>query len=219
MHPAKAYAEMADRYTVATFRALVEAIVPPSPEFSAFGAEKAVGAVDLHVHEYMIWELDHTLALLFGLHLTAFPLSAPTAMLLNAGAAQFISTGQATKSPHYAVLAGGPFSALSRSDRIRTLEMLEKLNVDLGSLPPPYQNDGGLIKFMVDYLNRATMFGFYSEWSAYGSTRLETPVKRVLEYFPLSWAQVGYPGVSLGYRALRGFLLTIKRDGGKPIVI
>ncbi|MNY27262.1 hypothetical protein D3C86_1611590 [compost metagenome] len=91
--------------------------------------------------------------------------------------------------------------------------MLEQLDVDLGCLPPPYKDDGGLIRFIVDFLNRGTMFGFYSEWAAYGSTRLNTPTQRRLEYFPLSWSQVGYPGVSKGYRAVRGYLLTIERKG------
>lgn len=219
MHPANTYTANADPHTIATFRALVEAIAPATPALAVFGSEHAVGAVELHVHEYMIWELDHTLALMFGLNLTVFPLSAPTAQLLNAGAAQFIASGQATSSPHYAVWGGGPFSALSPVDRIRTLEMLQKLNVDLECLPPPYQSDGGLVRFIVDYLNRATMFGFYSEWSAYGTTRLATPVCRVLEYFPVSWQQVGYPGVSLGYRALRGYILTIERKEGVSIVV
>jgi len=52
-------------------------------------------------------------------------------------------------------------------------------------------------------LNRLTMMGYYSEWYGYGSTRLKTPNQRKLEYFPLSWGQVEYPGPSLGYRALR----------------
>ena len=52
-------------------------------------------------------------------------------------------------------------------------------------------------------LNRFTMMGYYSEWSGYGSTRLDAPGQRRLEYYPLSWDQVGYPGPSLGYRALR----------------
>ena len=55
----------------------------------------------------------------------------------------------------------------------------------------------------VGSLIRFTMMGYYSEWSGYGSTRLEAPDQRKLEYFPLSWKQVGYPGPSLGYRALR----------------
>jgi hypothetical protein len=76
-----------------------------------------------------------------------------------------------------------------------------------------------LIVFIIDYLNRGTMFGFYSEWPAYGTTRLATPTLRRLEYFPIGWRQTGYPGVSLGYRAFRGQLMTIVREGGESTIV
>ena len=53
-----------------------------------------------------------------------------------------------------------------------------------------------------------TMMGYYSEWSGYGSTRLDEPNQRKLEYYPISWKQVGYPGPSLGYHALRSYQFT-----------
>ncbi|MUT68611.1 hypothetical protein [Paenibacillus sp. NEAU-GSW1] len=219
MHPAKAYALSASPYTVATFRALVEAIVPNTPELAVFGAEQTTGAAEQGVQDYLIWELDHTLALFFGMHLTNFPLSAPTAGMLNAGAVQLVASGQALQAPNHTQWEISPYSAISPLDRIRVLAMLEELKVDLGALPPPYRGDGGLVKFIVDYLNRATMFGFYSEWPAYGTTRLAAPTERRLEYFPIGWRQAGYPGVSLGYRALRGFLLTIVREGGESTIV
>lgn len=219
MHPAKTYALSAGSGTIATFRALVEAIVPNTPELAPFGAEQTIGASELGVHYYMIWELDHTLALFFGIHLTNFPLSVPTAGMLNAGAASLVASGLAQQAPNYSLWEESPYSAIGPADRIRVLAMLEELRVDLGSLPPPYQNDGGLVIFIVDYLNRGTMFGNYSEWSAYGTTRLNTPTERRLEHFPIGWQQVGYPGVSLGYRALRGFLLTIVREGGGSTIV
>lgn len=52
-------------------------------------------------------------------------------------------------------------------------------------------------------INRLVTMGFYSEWSGYGSTRLKPPNERVFEFPPISWKQVGYPGPSLGYHALR----------------
>lgn len=214
MYSMRTYDAMASDHIRTTFIALVEAIVPNTPELAAYGAEQAAGAVELGIHDYLIWELDHNLSLFVGYYLADIPMASPTAMLLNAGAAQFIAAGKAQDSQLHAVWGGGPFACLSPRDRIRVLAMLEQLDVDLGSLPPPYKDDGGLIVFIVDYLNRGTMFGFYSEWSAYGSTRLKTPTERRLEYFPISWKQVGYPGVSKGYRALRGFLLTIERQGG-----
>jgi hypothetical protein len=219
LHPAKLYAATVDPLTFVTFRALVEAIIPNTPALAVFGAEQATGAVDLHVHEYMIWELDHNLALFLGTHLTIVPLSASTAGLLNSGAVQFIASGQAQHAPNHLAWGSSPFSALAPTDRIRVLAMLEELRVDLGLLPPPYKDDGGLITFIIDFLNRGTMFGFYSEWPAYGSTRLMTPTQRRLEYFPIGWRQTGYPGVSLGYRALGGYLLTIVREGGEYTIV
>ena len=71
----------------------------------------------------------------------------------------------------------------------------EYLILSLNSYDIPFNITGSL--------NRFTMMGYYSEWYGYGSTRLEVPDQRRLEYFPLSWQQVGYPGPSLGYRALR----------------
>ncbi len=53
-----------------------------------------------------------------------------------------------------------------------------------------------------------TMMGYYSEWSGYGTTRLNKPNQRILEYNPISWKQVGYPGPSLGYHALRAYQFT-----------
>lgn len=109
---------------------------------------------------------------------------------------------------------GRMFSHLSREDRIRTLAALEDLHVDLYSLPSPFQNNAGMVKFVTDALNRFSMFCYYSEWPAYGSTRLNSPNNRRLEYFPPGWQQVGYPGVSLGYRANCGFLLTMREAEG-----
>jgi hypothetical protein len=48
-------------------------------------------------------------------------------------------------------------------------------------------------------LNRYTMMGFYSEWFGYGTTRLNPPNERKLEFDPISWEQIGYPGPSFSY--------------------
>ncbi|ULO10590.1 hypothetical protein H1230_28565 [Paenibacillus sp. 19GGS1-52] len=218
MHAAHTYAATVDAQTFTTFLALVEAIVPNTAMPCDYGEERSAGAVDLCIHEYMIWELDHSLSLTLGLYLTVVPLSTSTAMMLNAGAAEFVASGQAQDTLNYSIWGCSPFSSLSPADRIRVLAMLEQLKVDLGTLPPPYRDDGGLVRYMIDFLNRQTMFGNYSEWSAYGTTRLRTPTERRLEYFPLSWRQVGYPGVVPGYRALLGYLLTIERKGGESTI-
>jgi hypothetical protein len=216
MNQAQAYVASVDPRVVDTFRALVEAIVPDGPAYEGAGTLQSIGAVGLHVHEYMIWSLDHSLSLHSGLSLTVFPLAAATAALLQAGAAQLIASGRAY-CPGPIATPEAPFAFLAPVDRIRTLAALERLEVDLGCLPPPFKDDGGYLKFMVDYLCHGTMFGDYSEWSAYGTTRLDSPAHRRLEYFPLSWAQVGYPGAVKGYRAFGGYLAYIDHSNGGAI--
>ena len=60
---------------------------------------------------------------------------------------------------------------------------------------------------MANSLNTLTVFGYYSEWSEYGVTRLAQFEERKLEEMPVSWKQVGYPGRSYRYHALRGYLV------------
>lgn len=201
-----------------TYRALVEAIVPTTPMLAVYGSEQVIGAVDLFINEYMIWELDHFLSLHNGFYLSRIPLSSSTAMLLDAGAVQLLAMGLA-QGPLKHGAAGGAFSRLSPENRIKTMSLLEQGSIDPGYLPEPYRYDLGLVAFMVDFLNHQTMFGYYSEWAGYGTTRLATPSERHLQFFPPSWRQVGYPGVSLGYRDFRGFLLQIDRQGGRPDVV
>jgi hypothetical protein len=214
MHPAATYAATVSPHTCTTFRALVDAIIPDSAGSAAHGDVQTAGAVNLCVHEYMIWELDHSLSLIEGLYLTTVPLSSPTAGLLNCGAVQFVASGQMQNRIDYSVWTRSPFAALHPADRIRVLAMLEQVQLDLGALPPPFRNDGGLIRYFVDFLNRQTMFGNYSEWPAYGKTRLKVPTERRLQGFPVGWIQAEYPGVVPGYRALLGTVLTIERQGG-----
>ncbi len=215
MHPARKYALQVDPQTIATFLALVEAIVPRTPAFSPYGSLQIPGAAESSIHEYMIWELDHSLSLNFGMSLVVFPLAYSTGRLLDAAAYQFI-VKSGTKFPYQYSPAGGvAYAALPPGDRIRVLSMLERLEVDLETLPEPYRNDGGYVKFTVDLLNRMTLFGNYSEWSGYGSTRLNPPDQRILEYFPIGWRQVGYPGVSRGYpQFYRGMMLWLQHNGG-----
>lgn len=167
------------------------------------------------VHEYIIYSLDHFISIQKQLYHTTIPLSYPTAIMLDVAATQLVNSHQVKAFPQSQFPGGRMFSHLSRQDRIRILSTLENLEIDLYLLPSPFQNNAGLIKYVVDALNRFSMFGYYSEWPAYGSTRLYPPNDRRLEFFPWNWLQVGYPGVSLGYRDFRGFLLKIGRNEGK----
>ncbi|UJL45645.1 hypothetical protein KFZ58_14785 [Virgibacillus sp. NKC19-16] len=192
-------------YTQASFQALTDAILPPDSEY-------AYDFPDMGVHAYIIYALDHYVSIQQQLHHTVVPLAYPTAVMLDTAAAKLVYTHQAHPSPQSHFPGGGMFSFLSRQDRIRTLAALENLYVDMYALPSPYQNNAGLVKHVTDALNRFSMFGYYSEWPAYGSTRLYPPDSRRLQFFPPGWQQVGYPGVSLGYRDFRGFLLKMGRS-------
>jgi len=186
-----------------SFKALVDALLPTKNNLG-YSAE------DLGVHEYVIAGLNHNISIQKQLHHKVIPLAYPTAVMLDIAAALLVKTYQAQSYSQSLFPGGGMFSHLSREDRIRTLSKLENLHIDLYLLPSPFQNNAGMVKFVTDALNRFSMFGYYSEWPAYGSTRLNSPNDRRLEFFPPGWQQVGYPGVSLGYRAFRGFLLTME---------
>ncbi|MHA7963352.1 hypothetical protein ACX93W_04330 [Paenibacillus sp. CAU 1782] len=218
MHPAHAYARNVDLSTLTTFRALVSALIPNTPELSVFGAEQTLGATDFCIQDYLIWELDHSLLLVASEGLANIPLSASTAILLNAGAIELLNAGQAQCWPNLTIWHLSPFASIAAIDRIRVLQFLGDAQLEMGPLPPPYGNKIWIVA-MISFLNRHSMFGNYSEWPAYGSTRLMTPVDRRLQYFPVSWSQVGYPGVQPGYRVFMGSPLTIVREGGTSTVV
>jgi len=182
-------------HTQDTFKAFVDAVIPRSPKLAEeFGRIQYFGALDLHVDEYMIMSLNNYY----------IPLAKPTAEILDIAAEQLVFMGGNNRLFNYLRFPrGGIFAALSPGDRFRAFTLLVQLNIKLEDLPEPYKDNPELVLSITSALNRFTMMGYYSEWSGYGSTRLMEPNQRVLEYFPLSWNQVGYPGPSLGYRALR----------------
>ncbi|MDF2821451.1 MAG: hypothetical protein K0R15_1892 [Clostridiales bacterium] len=173
-----------EQLTQETFKALVDAIIPRTPELAEeYGEIQYYGALDLYTDEYMVWSLNNYY----------IPLAKPMAQLLNLAAEQLeINDGNERKTL---------FAELEPYDRFRALVLLEELKLYFPDMLIPMQNYPGLLSVTND-LVRLTMLGYYSEWSGYGSTRLETPNERILEYYPVSWEQVGYPGPSFSYRAL-----------------
>lgn len=174
--------------------------------------------MDLKGFEYVIWILDHSIAIPieWQLDLIHISYSRSTAQLLDAAAVQLIRTGQA-KHPGYGspFPGGGLFAALSRRERLRAITLLERLEISLETLPVPYQNNLSLIRNMMDVLNQLTLFGHFSEWPGYGTTRLLHPDYRELEYFPPGWLQAIYPGPAFGYRDFRGFLAIFPHKRGE----
>ena len=193
--------------TQAAFKALVDAVVPVTPELTEEqGSIQSFGALDLRTDEYQIWSLDHYLSLNIIIKSFNIHLANATAEMLNIAAKQLLYIGGNKKPVNSAILPEkGTFAALAPSDRFLAITLLEQL--DLASLPIPFRNYMGFVFTITVSITLLATIGYYTEWSGYGSTRMETPEKRKLEHFPTGWKQVGYPGPSKGYHALRGYLI------------
>ncbi|QKY70654.1 hypothetical protein [Lentibacillus sp. CBA3610] len=189
----KPYAQLPHKK--ATFMAFVDAVIPPP-----------LGGVSIQLDDYLVWILDHHISMQEKLSVKTVLLSTPAAAMLDASATQLMALkGMKTSADLPTYPQEGAFAALWPSDRFEAIRLLETLQIDLEALPSPYRNNADLVKNIVTFLHQMAMFGYYSEWFAYGSTRLAYPEDRVLEGRSFTWDLVDYPGVSYGYRALRGF--------------
>ncbi|PLS03689.1 hypothetical protein [Neobacillus cucumis] len=195
-----------DPFTKTVFEAFVEALIPTTLPFAQkLCHAQYVGASDLLIHEYIIWTLDHSISLIKN---TNYSLSRQTAELLELAAHQLVLNSRNTQThTFYKIPNNILFSALTPKDRLRSVTLLEQLTINPASLPYPFNQNPRFVLPVIDVINRLAMFGFYSEWSGYGTTRLNPPNNRHVESFPVSWIQVKYPGPSKGYHAWRGYLV------------
>lgn len=176
--------------TKTTYQAYVSMIIPRSPELGEeYGKIQYFGALDFQTDEYLILTLNSLYT----------PMAIPVAEVLDIASEQLIMVDG------YRILypAGITFVELSTSDRFRTIILLKQNQEYFIDLLSPSEKDPEYLLSIISNLNRYIMMGYYSEWFGYGTTRLNAPDQRKLEFYPPSWKQVGYPGPSLGYRALR----------------
>jgi hypothetical protein len=167
------------------------------------------------IYEYVIAVLDQTLPSSINQGDT-IPFSKQTANLLDMAAIQLICRGKTECFYHtWTFPRKGAFANLKRSERLKVVDLLERLEIPLGSLPEPFTNNPGLTQSMKNTLTQLTLLGYYSEWTGYGSTRLKRPDFKRIEYFPIVWIETKYPGTAFGYRNLRGFLLDDPYKGGR----
>lgn len=186
-----------DPHTQATMMAFVDAVIPST-----------WGALDLRMDDFMIWMLDHYLSIYGEDSIKTIPLSSAVSQMLDVGALQLMAENRLKHPPDPTTYPnGGAFAALSPEDRFQALSLLENLKVDLENLPAPFRYNGGFIENIINALHQMIMGGYYSEWFAFGATRKAAPEDRKLERNTITWDLVHYPGVSVGYRELRGFLL------------
>lgn len=219
---------LSNPHTRSVFYAVADAIMPAvlrCPYCNCAYAQPIIGAAGLRVCEFVIKQLDHSQFIPKGTTVSDFePLSKSTARMMDIGAARLIQSGLATVQQHDAIPAAEPhsqsdyslFAALPRIDRLRTIELFNRLSVPLETLPLPYRNNPGLVLTMMDSFHQLTMFGYYSEWFGYGTTRLLPPEDQRVEFEPPGWRFARYPGPAFGYRAYRGTILRYPhgRQGG-----
>jgi len=194
--------------TEATFKALLDATIPRTTEFVEKKDEvHSFGAVDLDTYKYPIWGLDHsTFISIFKMNFKIH-LSKPTAEMLDIAAKELIDKRENKESINYSILnKEGEFAALSPNDRFRAIMLLEELKVNLKNLPIPFWNNWQFANPIIKTMIMFNTIGYYSGWSELNQTSMQTYEKRKEEDIPTSWKQVGYPGPSNGYHALRGYL-------------
>jgi hypothetical protein len=126
-----------DSHTQATFQALVDAIIPITCQYAGASATVfAPGAIDLRIQDYVMKELDFSQFIPADAEQNVIPLSKSTAILLDIGAAQYLSLNHALlPSSGLSYPCEGLFSTLPRSDRLRAVTLLDHLAVPLESLP------------------------------------------------------------------------------------
>jgi hypothetical protein len=183
-----------DAHTRITIQAAVDSILQAPP-------------IDGEIYGYVIDILDQTLPSSINQG-EAISLSKQTADLLDFAAIQLLYIKKRGCSHHiWRFPRKGIFSTLSRSERLMAINLLERLEVPLESLPEPFTNNPGLTQSMKNTITQLTFLGYYSEWTGYGTTRFNNPDYRCIQCFPVSWIQTNYPGPAFGYRNLRRFNL------------
>lgn len=184
-------------YVTDTFKAFVDTMVPRSEDLAEmYGIIQYYGALDFNTDEYLIMSLESLYT----------PMTLTAAELLNAAARQYLYENPDDRNED-ASIDGKYFLRLTPDERFAAMAML--LGPE-GVTYFPVQENMGLDEIVPVFpaMNRLTYMGYYSEWWGYGTTRDLPPNQRVLEYFPGSWEQVGYPGPSMGYRVARSYNYT-----------
>jgi hypothetical protein len=217
--------EDVELHTVVTFRAIVDAVVPETPELDPeLGPEHVPGGLAVELDEFAVTYVDDGFQL--GLPYVGprgnIPLADPIAGILDLAALRLVDRGANTgeldddrpvslltpgeASPRAVRKAAGPFSKLSRRDRLRAIGLLDELELEISQFEDElFEFDGGLVGQLVVGF---TEMIYYSEWQGYDEFT-QPPSDRVHPNDSAavqSWRQTGYPGFSDGYAALRGYL-------------
>ena len=187
-------------YTRGTFAALVDALIPETPELEARGPEHVPGGLAVGLEEAVIERVNgfvetRGIASLAG---DAVPLAPAVAALLDTAAGELLLRRRAEdglQSPDEP-FAAGPFCRLSRKDRLRALRLLEDEGA-FAALAERFDAAAlGTVQFLASSLPILVESVYYSETTAdEGEAR------------SLGWRQAGYPGPADGYPVMLGYEL------------
>ena len=187
-------------YTRGTFAALVDALIPETPELEARGPEHVPGGLAVGLEEAVIERVNgfvetRGIASLAG---DAVPLAPAVAALLDTAAGELLLRRRAEdglQSPDEP-FAAGPFCRLSREDRLRALRLLEDEGA-FAALAERYDAAAlGTVQFLASSLPILVESVYYAE-----TTADEGEVRS------LGWRQAGYPGPADGYPVMLGYEL------------
>lgn len=237
-------------HTRVTFRAFTDAVLPETPTLSdELGPEHVPGGLAVGLDDFAIIYVDNLFQ--FGRprrkSYRNIPLAIPVARVLDIAAVKLLSRNLneselsidrmiSLKPDNISmtkfIAAAGPFSMLSRNDRLRAISVLDELEIELApSENVLFELDAGLVGQLVVGF---TEMIYYSEWQGYDEF-MQPPSKRVHPNNPSavqSWRQTQYPGFADGYAVLRGYVgtddgslgigeiwTTIDEDAASPVRI
>ena len=128
----------ADPHTTETFRAVVDAIVPETPELAEeIGDEHRPGGLEVELEEFLLYSFNSFVPAYVepggpvntGLNLRFAEQFAAT---LDAGAILLVATGRNEDALDLQQFPlGGPFAKLSRKDRFRAVDLLEQQDLTI----------------------------------------------------------------------------------------
>lgn len=207
-----------DPHTGATYRAVIDVVVPETPGLAdELGEEHRTGGIEAGVDDLLPRFIDEFVAPeagVGGIDLDGartpgvtteetVPLSEAVAGALEAAAQALLAQGGNEDDPEPGRFgpAGGAFAALSRRDRRAAMSQLE-------------EGDGA---FVVALVTAFPAILYYSEAPGYPDA-LGPPSELDLDEDELpGWRQTGYPGPADGYAALRGYeVQRFSEDRGPP---
>lgn len=183
-------------HTHGTFTALVDAIVPETPELADRGEEHVPGGLAVGLEEAVIERVNsfletHGMAEVLG---DAVPLAPAVATLLDIAAIELLvrrRSEDGLNAPEED-FSRGIFSRLSREDRLRALRLLEDEGA-VARLADRYDSAAlGAVQFLASSLPILVEFVYYSEITGEeGASR--------------GWQQTDYPGPAEGYAVGMGY--------------